>query len=51
MESKANDKGGDDNLSLIGQTKKGKGKGPNKGKGKSEDSTSHIGDNDLSKIK
>jgi hypothetical protein len=51
MESKANKKGGDDNLALIGQTKKGKGKGPNKGKGKSEESTSQPGKEDLSKIK
>jgi hypothetical protein len=40
MESKANKKGGDENLALFGQTNKGKGKGPNKGKGKSEESTS-----------
>jgi hypothetical protein len=40
MESKPNKKGGDKNLALIGQLKKGKGKGPSKGKGKSEDSTS-----------
>jgi hypothetical protein len=31
MESKADKKGGDDNLALIGQTKKGRGKGPSKG--------------------
>jgi hypothetical protein len=43
MESKADKKGGDDNLALIGQTKKGRGKGPNKGKGKSEESTSQPG--------
>ena len=40
MESNANKKSSDENLALIGQSKKGKGKGPNKGKGKSEDSTS-----------
>jgi hypothetical protein len=28
MESKANKKGGDENLALFGQTNKGKGKGP-----------------------
>jgi hypothetical protein len=48
---KGGKKGGDDNLALIGQTKKGKGKGPSKGKGKSEDSASQTGKKDLSKIK
>jgi hypothetical protein len=51
MESKVGKKGGDDNLALIGQTKKGKGKGHDKGKGKSKDSTSQTGKKDLSKIK
>jgi hypothetical protein len=51
MESKANKKGGDENLALFGQTNKGRGKGPNKGKGKSEESTSQPGKKDLSKIK
>jgi len=50
MKSKADKKGGDDNLSLIGQTKKWKSKGPNKGKGKSEESTSQPR-KDLNKIK
>jgi hypothetical protein len=43
MESKANKKGGDENLTLFGQSNKGRGKGPNKGKGNSEQSTSHLG--------
>jgi hypothetical protein len=51
MESKANKKGGDENLALFGQSNKGRGKGPNKGKGKSEESTSQPGKKDLSKIK
>jgi hypothetical protein len=40
MESRANKKGGDENLALCGRTNKGRGKGPNKGKGKSEESLS-----------
>lgn len=32
MESKDRKNGGDENLALFGQAKKGKGKGPNKGK-------------------
>jgi hypothetical protein len=51
MKSKASKKGGDDNLALIGQTKKGRGKGPSKDKGMSEESTSQPGKKDLSKIK
>ena len=51
MDSKANKKFGDDNLSLFGQTKKGRGKGPNEGKGKSEESTSQPRKKDLSKAK
>jgi hypothetical protein len=51
MESKANKKGGDENLALFGQTNKGRGKRPNKGKGKSEESASQPGKKDLSKIK
>jgi hypothetical protein len=50
MESKANKKGGDNNLALFGQTKKGRRKGLNKGKGKNEESTSQPR-KDLSKIK
>jgi hypothetical protein len=50
MESKEGKKGGDDNLALIGQTKKGRGKGPNKSKGKTEESTSQP-TKDLSKLK
>jgi hypothetical protein len=38
MESKANKKGGDENLALFGQSNKGIGKGLSKGKGKSEES-------------
>jgi hypothetical protein len=51
MESRANKRGGDENLSLFGQSNKDKGKGPNKGKRKSEESTSQPRNNDLSKIK
>ena len=41
MESKgANEKGGDENLALFGETNKGRIKGLNKGKGKSEDPSS-----------
>jgi hypothetical protein len=40
MESKANKKGGDENLALFGYTNKGRVKGPTKGKGKSEESAS-----------
>ena len=32
MDSKASKNGGDENLALFGQAKKGKGKGPDKGK-------------------
>jgi hypothetical protein len=49
-DSKANKKGGDENLALFGQTNKGKDKGPSKGKGKSKESASQLG-KDLSKIK
>jgi hypothetical protein len=49
MESKASKNNGDDNLSLLGQTKGGGEKGPSKGKGNNE-STSQPG-KDLSKIK
>jgi hypothetical protein len=51
MESKANKKDGEGNLSLFGKSNKGRGKGPNKGKLKSEESTSHLGKKDLIKIK
>jgi hypothetical protein len=51
MESKANKKGGEENLALIGQTNKGRGKVPSKGKGKSDEPTSQPGKKDLSKIK
>ena len=51
MESKASNKGGDENLALIGQTNKGRGKWPNKGKGKSEESASRLRKKNLSKIK
>jgi hypothetical protein len=51
MESKANKKGGDENLALFGQTNNGKGKGPSKGKEKSEESASQLGKKDLNKIK
>ncbi len=51
MESKANKKGSDENLALIGHSKKGNSKGLNKGKGKGEESTSQLRKKDLSKIK
>jgi hypothetical protein len=51
MESKVNKKGGDENLTLCGQSNKGRGKGLNEGKGKSEESTSQSGKKDLHKIK
>lgn len=51
MESKANEKGGDENLVLIGQMRKDKGKGFSKGKGKSEESTSQLEKKDLNKLK
>jgi hypothetical protein len=40
MESKASEKGGDENLALFGKSNKGKGKGPSKSKGMNEESTS-----------
>jgi hypothetical protein len=51
MESNISNKGVDDNIALIGQTKKGRGKGPNKVEEKSEDSSSHPRKKDLIKIK
>jgi hypothetical protein len=50
MDSKANKKGGDDNLTLFGQTKKGKVKGHNKGDGKNEESTSQLVKKGLNEI-
>jgi hypothetical protein len=40
MESKANKKGGDENLTVFAQSNKGRGKGPTKGKGKNHESIS-----------
>jgi hypothetical protein len=51
MESKVDEKDGEENLALFGQSNKGIGKGPTKGKGKSEESTSKPRKKDLSKIK
>jgi hypothetical protein len=51
MESKANKKDGEENLALLGHLNKGRGKGHNKGKERRDESTSHLGKNNLSKIK
>jgi hypothetical protein len=51
MESKDRKEDGEENLTLFGQSNKGRGKGPNKGKGKSEESTPQLRKKDLGKIK
>jgi hypothetical protein len=51
MDSKANKKDGEENLTLFGQSNKGRGKGPNNGKENNKESTSMPGKKDLRKIK
>jgi len=49
MDSEANKNGGDGNLGLFGQMKKGKGKWPSRSKGKSEELASQWDKKYLSK--